>query len=491
MAQAASASSPVPRADHAWRTDVARYAQRMIDAGFFPGMQIAVTRGDRVVYTGSFGVADIGTGRRVDDGTRFYIASTTKALTATAVLLEIAHGRMSLDAPVTRYIHDVRFHPPLQAERITIRSLLAMTDGIDACMPVVFRTAFSGVFTQPQLIRLMRDCGPSKSGRAFVYRNLPYNLLGMALAPHARDGWKAVVRKDVLEPLGMRETTARVSTLARDRIAMPHEADGQGFARIRLAKTDANLHAAGGYFTTARDLARFLAVQASGGRLQGRRIFPAAVIATAHAEHAQQDRDFGPYHRYGWGYGWDLGRYEGHTLVHRFGAFSGYRSHVSFMPDTGVGVIVLVNGVGVPYAADEMADYIYDRLRDGHAKAQARHDADFARLLKRKASFARRVAAHRKLERQREREPLKQPLDAFVGRYANPWLGTMRWTLSDGHLHVAIGAAQSVATIYDANRSALRVELTGGGEVVRFDFGKGAKHATALEYHGYRFERVQ
>ncbi len=426
----------------------------------------------------------------VDDHTRFYTASTTKALTATAVVLEASRGTLQLDAPVTRYVPGIAFQAPLQADAVTIQGLLSMTDGIDDCLPVVFRTAFSGVFTQTGLIQLTQHCGPSKTGHAFNYRNLPYNLLGIVLAPDVRNGWKAVVRRDVLQPLGMSETSARISTLDPARVAMPHEATGDGFKRIRLAKTDDNLHAAGGYFTTAGDLAKFIAVHAADGQLDGRRIFPAAVIASTHVEHASQDHDFGPYHRFGWGFGWDLGAYEGHTIVHRFGAFAGYRSHASFMPDTGIGVVVLVNGVAVPFAADEMANYIYDRLSGDHTHVDAKHEVTFQQLKQRKAHFAERIAKHQTELRTRDQQPLPHPMASYAGQYVNPLLGTMTWTVSNGHLEVSIGAAQSNATISDASKNELRVELIGSGQVVRFLFPEASVSASEAEYGGYRFERV-
>lgn len=462
----------------------------MIDAGFFPGMSLAVTRGDKVVYTDSFGVADVDSGRRVDDHTRFYIASTTKALTAAAVVLQVSRHTVQLDAPVTRYLPNLQFKPPLKAGLVTIRDLLSMNDGIDACLPVVFRTAYTGVFTPSGLVNLMKQCGPADTGRAYDYRNLPYNILGLVLAPKVKNGWKDVVRRDVLQPLGMSETSARLSNLDQRQLAMPHTSTATGFRRIRLAKADANLHAAGGYFTTARDLARFVAVNATDGLLDGRRIFPAGVLASTHTRHASQDRDFGPYHRFGWGFGWDLGSFEGHTIVHRFGSFAGYRSHASFMPDSGVGVVVMINGVGVPFAADALADYIYERMRESRMPAAARQEKAFNKLKLSKAKFDDYLARQQLIQRERQHGKLAHPLAAFTGDYLNPSLGTMRWQVIDGHLHVSIGLAQCTAGIYDAATSQLRVELTGSGQVVTFHFPKTPRPASSLEYDGYRFERL-
>lgn len=491
-----SAASTGPSTSSAtldWRSDVTQHAQQLIDAGLFPGMGLAITRGDRVIYVGSFGVADMKTERRVKDTTRFYIASTTKALTATAVVLEASRGTLRLDAAVTRYIPNLHFKPPLKADSVALRALLSMTDGIGDCFPAVFRTAYTGVFTRKLLIQLLGGCGPSKTGHAFSYRNLPYNILGLVLNTNGqKNGWKQAVRRDVLDPLDMDETTAYVSTLDPADIAMPHEAGPNGFRRIRLAKADSNLHAAGGHFTTARDLAKFIAVHASDGMLNGKRIFPATVIASTHAKHANQDRDFGPYHRYGWGYGWDLGTFEGHEIVHRFGSFAGYRSHASFMPDSGVGVVILVNGIATRYALDRLADYIYDRLRSkGAAKTDARYQTVFKKVIHRKATYARHFAKELNIRRARQQERLLHPLKWFAGEYDNPTLGKMVWQLHDGQLEVSAGVARSNAEIYAAAKNQLRVELTGGGEVVTFQFPDNGGPAQSLTYNGYVFERAR
>jgi hypothetical protein len=236
--------------------------------------------------------------------------------------------------------------------------------GIEDGGPVAFRTAYTGAFSPELLLELLADYRQSSPPRPFRYGNLGYNILGLVLDSRQGHGWKDVVRREVLDPLGMRDTSARVSDFESDVIALPHDygADGK-FRRIRLGKADANMHAAGGHFATSRDLARFVAAHASGGRLDGVQVFPRELIASAHRKHIDQDRRFGPFRRFGWGYGWDLGTYGDVTIVHRFGAFPGYRSHMSFMPDRGTGVVVLVNGGGpASDAADVVATYIYDRL---------------------------------------------------------------------------------------------------------------------------------
>jgi CubicO group peptidase (beta-lactamase class C family) len=474
-----------------WRADADRFAGRLVDAGLVPGMGLAVTLGDSVVHVAGYGVADLETGRPVDPATEFYIASTTKALTATAVLLLAGRGEIDLEAPVSRYLPDLRFEAPLDADSISIESLLTLTHGIEDGGPVVLRTAYTGEFTPELLIELLADYGPSESGRAFDYGNLGYNILGLVLDPDDRDGWKEVVRREVLNPLGMEETTARLSTLDPERLAMPHSIGPAGdFHRVPLAKADANLHAAGGHFTTARDMAKFVAAHVSDGTLDGERIFPAEAIAPTHEKHADQDREFGPFQRYGWGYGWDLGTFEGDTIVHRFGSFSGYRSHVSFMPAHGIGVVVLVNGDGpASPAADLMATYVYDRLM-GKPDVAAAYDARLDELEQQLAEGLQQLADHL-AEREARQVPLPHPLEDYAGVYEHPALGRMEWRVVDDHLEVSMGVAESEAEVYAAAEDKLRVELTGGGEVIDFTVPEGGGPARSLEYNGFTLERME
>lgn len=494
-----------------WRADVDAFARRVVEGGLAPGMALAVTQDDWVLHSAGFGVADEESGRGVGEESAFYIASSTKALTATAVVLLAARGVLDLEAPVTRYLPDLRLAQPLDADSVTLSDLLSLTHGIEEGGPVVFRTAYSGDFTPELLIHLLSGYGPSKSGRSFVYGNLGYNILGLVLATTGPGGWKEAVEREVLEPLGMDQTSAYLSRLPPERVAMPHEIGPDGaFHRIRLAKADANLHAAGGHFTTAGDLARFLAAHASGGRLEGRQVWPAEAIRRTHALQAEQDRDFGPFHRFGWGFGWDLGSWHsgsegpedgsagaadseaeqsGLTIVHRFGSFAGYRSHMSFLPGSGLGVVVLVNGDGpASSAADLVATYVYDRLLG----TPGVEDLYASRLERLASESGKEAAGYRAaLERRRERlVPLAHPLDEYAGTFENAEIGRMEWRVVAGGLEVRIGIARSRAEVYDAAADQLRVELTGGGSVATFEFPSGGGPATSVTVAGYRFVRI-
>ena len=269
-------------------------------------------------------------------------------------------------------------------------------------------------------------------------------------------------------PLHMSQTTAEFSRLPEQQIALPHTIATSPTSRIPLLKADANLHAAGGHFSTASSLARFVAGHITGGIIEGRRLLPEGPLQQTQKQHSQQDRKFGDYYRTGWGYGWDIGNYEGERLLHRFGSFAGYRAHMSFMPDHSIGVVVLANA-NTP-AADLMANYIYAQLLD--------RDKLTERFATKLQEFENRLVTYRDqykadLQKRKQRSSaLAHQLKTYTGTFQNAELGTMEWHLHEKGLEVRMGIAHSSAEIYNATDNAFRIEVTGRGGVARFLFDK-------------------
>jgi CubicO group peptidase (beta-lactamase class C family) len=444
-----------------------------------PGMSVAAVRGSEIVYQRGFGFRDLEARRPVAPDTIFYIASTTKSFTAFAMALLHHQRRLDLDAPLSLYLPSLRLKPPLSADQITLRNLLTHTHGIAGGGPVGFRTAFSGDYDRMLLLKLLETYEPSPQGRSFVYGNLGYNIASLALDARFKTGWKNLIVREVLAPLGMKDTTASISKADRSRLAQPYAANGKGYDRLRYSKTDTTMHAAGGHVSTARDLARWIQVHLNGGRVGGRQRFPAQVVAEARRQQATQDRTVRGIHRYGWGLGWDLGTYEGDTLVHRPGSYPGFYSHVSFMPERGVGVVVLTNEDTTGAAlADVAAMAIYDTLL-AKPNLEARRSELVERTRQLAATGRQRIAEDR-AKRQARPQRLNHPLGAFAGTYFNAALGCLKWKVEGERLRAKIGAAESLAEVYDSEKNQLRVELAGGGEVVAFSFQDGK--AVSLTY---------
>ena len=469
------------------RVDAA--ARAVIDARLTPGLSLAITAGDSVVYAQGYGAADLATGRPARAETPFYLASTSKSFLALAATMAAQRGELDLDAPMTRYLPEARLARG-DGPTITVRHLITLSHGLSGNGPVVMRTAYSGEFTQEELLELLRFHEDSGERGTFSYNNLGYNLLGMILERIHDRPWQEIVHEAVVAPVGMTHTSARLSTISRAELAEPHVMNVNGWERIELLKDDANMHAAGGHFASAIDLGRYLAAQISGGLVEGRRVLPQAAILETHRRHVAQGRQFGPYHRHAWGFGWDIGTYAGDTIFHRFGAFDGYRSHVSFMPQHDFGVVVLVNGDGPASAAsDLLATQIYDLLlaKPGAAAGFAlRVDSLSTRIDGYRAELREHLAG-----RAERNAPLRHELRDFEGTYFNEQLGHVEWRVIDGRLHARAGVSHGPAEVYNAADDALRVELFGSGQVADFEFPPGGGPATGFVLAEQEFRRVR
>jgi len=451
--------------------------------GVAPAIGIAVVREGTPIYTRVVGVTDLATGQSASAATRFYIASTSKSFLGLTAAVLHGEGRVDLDQPVTRYLPELKLRSPMSAAEITLRDLLALRHGIEDGGPVVFRTAFSGDFSREELIELLADYGPGEQGRAFNYGNLGYNIAAMALERATGSDWKTLVAETVLEPAGMASTTAWPSRVADETLAMPHKTIPAGAERIPMGKVDETMHAAGGHVATLEDLGRWVALNLGGGSLDGQRIFPAEAVAATHRQEVAQDREFGAYHRTGWGLGWDLGAYGDDALISRFGSYAGFRSHLSFMPERGLGVVVQVNdGMLGAFLADAIANSIYDLLLGRGEEARASVERAQAMV-----AGGRRQLAGELEKRARRPQVMPLPFESYVGVYTNEAWGSLDWRLVDGRLCVAIGVARSCAEVFDGQRHQLRVELTGSGQVMTFAVEGDA--VRAVTYDGVEFDR--
>lgn len=89
--------------------------------------------------------------------------------------------------------------------------------------------------------------------------------------------------------------------------------------------------------------------------------------------------------------------------------------------------------------------------------------------------------------------PLPRPLSDYAGTYYSPTAGTMEWRVVASGLELRMGVVQSRAEVFDADANQLRVEVTGGGDVVEFAFPETSGPASSVSmYDGLvTFQRIE
>jgi CubicO group peptidase (beta-lactamase class C family) len=447
-----------------------------------PGLGVVVVRDTQVVYMKGFGFADAEARRPFTAQTVFYVASTTKSFTGLAAAILDGQGSFKLDAPLTRYLPQVKLRAPLNPDSVTIRSLITHTHGI-AGAAVDMRLAYTGEYdSNDHLIALLAEHQALPS-RAYRYSNLGYNIATLAMDRVTGESWKHTLDRLIFTPLGMRNTSGNVSRFAENRRAMPYRTTPGGFERMPYGKHDANMQSAGGLVTTLEDEAKWLEAHINNGRLDGRQVIPAAAMREAHTIQAKFDNNVRGVQMVGYSLGWNVGTYKGDTIYTHGGGFPGFATQMSFMPQRRVGIVTMANTGDLGGALAELvAQTVYDILSGG---AVASADS-LARL--RTIVETQRSNIKADLERRAARpQSMPLPFTAYAGRYESAAMGTLELSVNaQGKLDARAGLMTSAVEVYDGEKHQLRVELFGSGAVLTMQVEGSRVTGAALGNVQYR-----
>lgn len=212
-----------------------------------PSLVAAIVRDGEIAWFGARGRAG---GERPGQDTQYRIGSITKTFIAVAVLRLRDEGLIDLLDPLDKHV------PGTPVGEVTIAQLLSHTGGLTAEPPGEWWERTPGVPVSDLLASLGPETARHRPGRRYHYSNLGYALLGEVVARKRSAPWEQVIREEILEPLGMRDTTPR---------PRPPHATGYAvhpWADVLLPEPEhdhAGMAPAGQLWSTAGDLARWAA----------------------------------------------------------------------------------------------------------------------------------------------------------------------------------------------------------------------------------------
>jgi CubicO group peptidase (beta-lactamase class C family) len=261
------------------------------------------------------------------------VGSTTKPLTATAVMQLVEAGKVELDAPVTRYLPWFNLDDPRSAQ-ITVRQLLSHTSGIPASAALI------GGQEPDALERRVRALEWEKlrsaPGARWEYANDGYNTLGLIVQTVSGMPYEQYVAEKILNPLKMSRSTFEPARAAELGLAQGY-VKRKGELRAEKTRLTKAYNPAGMLLTSADDAGRFLAALANGGTLDGVRVLSQESL----------DRMLTPVARVGdnleYGLGWFLSQQEGLRAAVHPGEVLTMGSMFVLVPERRLGVAVLAN----------------------------------------------------------------------------------------------------------------------------------------------------
>jgi CubicO group peptidase (beta-lactamase class C family) len=319
---AALALAPVILAGET-RGRLERQAMAYASEGRFQGT-VAVARDGKVVYAGAFGMADEEWAVPNTPETKFRIGSITKQFTGMAILLLEQQGKLKVTDGICQYLDDC----PARWKPITLHHLLTHTSGIVNFTSLPDYAELKKKRLKPEDgARIVKEKPLDfEPGTRMQYSNTGYILLGAAIEKASGTSYSEFMRRQVFEPLGMKDTGVDDQRVLLRRRAKGYtcasKCENADFIDMSVP------HAAGAMYSTVLDLVRWdEAIRA------GRILTP-----------ENHKRWITPF-RNDYAYGWTVRQRDGLQEVGHGGGIDGFSTMIVRYPEKGVVAAAFTNHV--------------------------------------------------------------------------------------------------------------------------------------------------
>jgi CubicO group peptidase (beta-lactamase class C family) len=337
--------------------DFAPLVRRLMARDQIPGVAVGLVERGHLAFARGFGYRDVENHLPMTPDTLFTLGSCSKAFTATAIALLADEGKIGLDAPVRTYLPDFSLADPVASATLTTRDLLTHRSGL----PRHDLFWYQAPFSREELYRRLRFLEPSGPPRTrWRYNSLMFVVAGRIVEKVSGESWESFVQSRILLPLDMRRTLLSAEAMENDPDHASPYAMRQGrLQKIPIVKRLSAVAPAGAVQSSVRDLARWLGFHATRspallGEGMWRELHRAQVEMPASDPPEVQH----PYYALGWIHE----SYRGHPLLVHNGSIDGFTVHLGFLPETGQGLILLMNRDGATAAVTALAYSAYDRL---------------------------------------------------------------------------------------------------------------------------------
>lgn len=196
--------SPDPDID-----DLLTKLDRTMQGEQMPGLMISMVKGNRILFSGGLGFADLERQVQVDSLTQFHLASITKFFVALGIQKLIADGRLNLNDPLQSVAPEIPYHNKWEAtDPVKIVHLLEHTAGFEDIQLNRMINTTGSPLVGLDAVNAVENSLTSrwKPGEMMSYSNPGYNVLGYILEKISGVPWQDYMQQSILNPLHMNHT---------------------------------------------------------------------------------------------------------------------------------------------------------------------------------------------------------------------------------------------------------------------------------------------
>ena len=303
-------------------------------------MAVAVARDGQIVWEEGFGLADREKNIPATEHAPYPLASISKPLAATGLMILVERGLVNLDAPVNDYLGEARLQARVgDAAEATVRRVASHTAGL----PLHSQHFYNGEpYQPPPMDETIRRYGNliTAPGERWQYSNLGYGLLGYVISRVSGQSYADFMREEVFVPLGMDHTSVHVGPGLEEDQAVKYASEG-----TVVPPCDSDSPGAAAIYSSAHDLIRFAMFH-----LKNDLPDQEVIISDAALDEMQRPSpETGPTEAWeregsGYGIGWFVGVTEGGLrVVQHSGGTLGVKTILALVPEENLAVAVLSN----------------------------------------------------------------------------------------------------------------------------------------------------
>jgi CubicO group peptidase (beta-lactamase class C family) len=300
-----------------------------------PGVAVSLVHNGEIAWSQGYGLADWEQDKPVTTDTVFQVASISKAVTSWGVMRLVERGQLELDVPIEKYL--TRWHLPsskYDASGVTIRRLLSHSAGLSV-------DGYPGLPPDVQLPSLEESLAGNNGGAGelriimepgaqFSYSGGGFTLLQLIIEEVTGETFSAYMQREVLDPLGMVHSSFEWRADLRPVTAVAYSETGASLPNYLFTE-----QAAAGLYSTASDMARFLAAEMPGpnGEPVGRGVLSSDTLALMFTPVIQFQ-----------GLGQGVSKLpDGSKVIEHGGSNKGWKAVVSANPGHSSGIVILTN----------------------------------------------------------------------------------------------------------------------------------------------------
>jgi len=404
-----------------------------------PGIAVAIVKDGKIIHEKGYGVTSLNTMQKMNEHTRFGIASNSKAFTVAALGILIDEGKLNWDDKVTDYIPEFKLYAPYVTENFTIRDLLTHRSGLGLGAGDLMIWPDSSTFTLKDIIHNLRFLKQTSQFRTkYDYDNLLYIVAGEVVARVSGTSWENFIREKIMNPLQMTESAPNYDLLKNKNNVIDAHAPVNGKVQVIHRDWKYVADAAGGIYSSVHDMCKWIIMQMNNGKYGDdvkqqllsekthEEMWTPQTIIPIHGE-TTYNTHFAAY-----GLGWGLSDEKGYKVPTHTGGLAGIVTQVTLIPELKLGIVVFTNqqsGAAFRAITNTIKDSYYgikgkDRVKQYH-DIVLQQEADAKKITDK--IWADINAAQKK-------NTGKIDFSKYTGTYTDPWFGDVIISEKNGKL---------------------------------------------------------